>query len=100
MLSMKAIVRRQRSLSSAKLASTSGIAGAFIPASRATAFFALSDVLCVGGLLSRAYRMPVLVRDKADLATLQQIATGKALREFAFGRTPEVRSWRNRDLPA
>src|SRR5829696_4079636 len=34
--------------------------------------------------------MRVLVRDKADLATLQQIATGKALRKFAFGRTPEV----------
>ena len=44
--------------------------------------------------------MPVLVRDKADLATLQQIATGKALQKFAFVRTPEVRSWRNRDLPA
>ena len=44
-LLMNAIVLSQRSLSSAKLASSSAIAGASIPASRAMQFFALSDAI-------------------------------------------------------
>ncbi len=56
---MKSMVRWQRAFSSAKLVSVSGIEGASIPVSRATADLAVSDDIWIwpeNGLMSGASR--------------------------------------------